>query len=160
MLEMSRIDRPSLGSLFHVLFPPRKIRGQEEIVPIFADLHASKNNFTRQIILSFFLSLPPSKCLLDFQFRGKIKKKKIPTLTALEENTRKKNRRNTFEIFNVSKSDTSEKLVRFLVSPPRLLSLVYGFSLRDAATTSAVVGGGSYTGFRYYLFHGTRPIRA
>lgn len=76
MLEMSRIDRPSLGSLFHVLFPPRKIRGQEEIVPIFADLHASKNNFARQIILSFSLSLPPSKCLLDFQLRGKIKKKK------------------------------------------------------------------------------------
>lgn len=157
MLEMSRIDRPSLGLLFHVLFPPRKIRGQEEIVPIFADLHASKNNFARQIILSFSLSLPPSKCLLDFQLRGKIKKKKIPTLTALEENTRKKK---SFEIFNVSKSDTSEKLARFLVSPPRLLSLVYGFSLRDAATTSAVVGGGSYTGFRYYLFHGTRPIRA
>lgn len=89
MLEMSRIDRPSLGSLFHVLFPPRKIRGQEEIVPIFADLHASKNNFARQIILSFSLSLPPSKCLLDFQFRGKIKKK-IPTLAAVEENTRKK----------------------------------------------------------------------
>lgn len=140
-------------------FPREKSVAKKKLFQ-FADLHASKNNFARQIILSFSLSLPPSKCLLDFQLRGKIKKKKIPTLTALEENTRKKNRRNTFEIFNVSKSDTSEKLARFLVSPPRLLSLVYGFSLRDAATTSAVVGGGSYTGFRYYLFHGTRPIRA